>query len=201
MLVDKCQHWLDLEKGRLTSPKFPKNYVDSDLCEWVISSEDSYIIILEFHTFDVCIQNFFFNYKLCSAIFLQLEEGYDFLTVYNGKSQESEMLESLTGHLNIDPIVSTGNNIFIKFETNDSGNKKGFNVTINTMKKDPICQPFLDLNNLKLRSPDIDKEDFICNWLITAQTQQMGAYVQLKFTNIIVSLKFISMINEMPPRL
>ena len=59
MLVDKCQHWLDLEKGKLTSPKFPKNYVDSDFCEWVISSEDNYIIILDFHTFDVCIQHFF----------------------------------------------------------------------------------------------------------------------------------------------
>ena len=123
------------------------------------------------------------------------------MTVYDGKTQHSDILESLTGHLNLDPIVSTANNIYIKFETNDSGNKKGFNVTINTMKKDPICQTFLDLNNLKLRSPDIDKEDFICNWLITAQTQQMGVYVQLKFTNIIVSLKLISMNSEIPPKI
>ena len=127
------------------------------------------------------------------------------MTVYDGKTQHSDILESLTGHLNLDPIVSTANNIYIKFETNDSGNKKGFNVTINTMKKDPICQTFLDLNNLKLRSPDINKEDVICNWLITArtqpQTQQMGVYVHLKFTNIIVSLKLISMNSEIPPKI
>ena len=51
--VDKCQYWLDLENGQLTSPKHPNNYGNNELCSWTISVTDSYIIILDFHYFDV----------------------------------------------------------------------------------------------------------------------------------------------------
>ena len=51
--VDKCQYWLDLENGKLTSPKHPKNYGNNESCSWTISATDNNIIILDFHNFDV----------------------------------------------------------------------------------------------------------------------------------------------------
>ena len=114
-----------------------------------------------------------------------MEQEHDYLVVYDGKTEASPVLELLTGDLVLPPIVSTANNIHIKFLSDIDGNAKGFNVSINTMKMDPICQLAVDYLNMKIKSPNVNKERFICNWLITAQT---GQYVTLKFTTFNVSL-------------
>ena len=108
-----------------------------------------------------------------------MEEGHDFLIVYDGRTKDSPLLSSLTGDLNLDPIISTGNNIFITFESDEFGNRKGFNISINTMKMDPICQLALDYFNWKLKSPNVNKEGLTCNWVITAD---IGFYIKLKMT-------------------
>ena len=109
------------------------------------------------------------------------------MIIYDGKNGTSPISKSLTGNLTpilTYPIVSTGNNIYIEFMSDNDGDRKGFNASISTMKKDPICQLSLDYLNLKLKSPNFNKE---CNWLITAQT---GQHVILKFSTLDVSLCF-----------
>ena len=66
--VDKCQYWLDLENGKLTSPKHPINYGNNESCSWTISATDSNIIILDFHNFDV---NIYFIYMLGDLLFFK----------------------------------------------------------------------------------------------------------------------------------
>ena len=107
-----------------------------------------------------------------------MEQEHDYLVVYDGKTETSPVLELLTGDLVLPPIVSTGNNMHIKFLSDTDGDGKGFNASINTMKMDPICQLALDYLNMKFKSPTVKKEGLKCNWLISAQT---GQYVILKF--------------------
>ena len=107
-----------------------------------------------------------------------MEQEHDYLVVYDGKTEASPVLELLTGDLVLPPIVSTGNNMHIKFLSDTDGDGKGFNASINTMKMDPICQLALDYLNMKFKSPTVKKEGLKCNWLISAQT---GQYVILKF--------------------
>ena len=114
-----------------------------------------------------------------------MEQEHDYLVVYDGKTEASPVLELLTGDLVLPPIVSTGNNMHIKFLSDTDGDGKGFNASINTMKKDPICQLTLDYLSMKLKSPSVNKGILKCNWLITAKT---GHYVLLKFTSFNVSL-------------
>ena len=114
-----------------------------------------------------------------------MEQEHDYLIVYDGKTEASPILEILTGNLVLLPIVSTENNIHIKFSSDIDGVRTGFNASINTMKKDPICQLTLDYLSMKLKSPSVNKGILKCNWLITAKT---GHYVLLKFTKFNVSL-------------
>ena len=51
--IDPCQEWLDVEKGRLMNPTFPKNYSNNVLCTWIIKAPDDSIVTVEIKSFHV----------------------------------------------------------------------------------------------------------------------------------------------------
>ena len=61
---------------------------------------------------------------------LQLEDTNDFLYIYNGGSDESEMVEKLTGQINDTKISIPGNQMFLVFKTNHEIVAKGFYTLI-----------------------------------------------------------------------
>ena len=61
---------------------------------------------------------------------LQLEDTYDFLDIYNGGSDNSEMVASLAGKLNDVKISISGNQMFLVFKTNNEIVSKGFHAMI-----------------------------------------------------------------------
>ena len=65
-------------------------------------------------------------------IFLQLEDNNDFLHIYDGGSDNAEIVvANLTGTINETKIVSIpGNQIFVVFTTNKEIVGKGFNALI-----------------------------------------------------------------------
>ena len=61
---------------------------------------------------------------------LQLEDIIDYLSIYNGGSNNSELVETLTGQMNDTTISISGNQMFLVFQTNNEIVKKGFIAVI-----------------------------------------------------------------------
>ena len=61
---------------------------------------------------------------------LQLEDGKDFLSIYDGGSDDSEMVAKLTGQMNGTKISIQGNQMFVVFNTNEDSVIKGFHALI-----------------------------------------------------------------------
>ena len=63
---------------------------------------------------------------------LQTDSGYDFVTIYDGSNpnDQSTQIEKLSGNLGSFNISSSGNSLFVKFESDSSFSKDGFLATI-----------------------------------------------------------------------
>lgn len=84
------------------------NYQENSNCGWLIIPNDSIVsIALTFHRFD-------------------LENGSDFLTVYDGTSASAPVIGVFTGSDAPQQAVSTGGAMFIKFTSNQTGNNGGW---------------------------------------------------------------------------
>ena len=54
----------------------------------------------------------------------------DYVTIYDGSNYHSSQIAKLAGNLKSFGISSTGNSLFVKFESDGSGNYAGFLATI-----------------------------------------------------------------------
>ena len=53
--AEKCQYWLDISNGWLTSPYHPKHYQNNLDCSWIISTEIDHVITLKFTIFQASV--------------------------------------------------------------------------------------------------------------------------------------------------
>ena len=60
----------------------------------------------------------------------QLESGYDYLKVYDGGSNYSDLIENMTGSYRNTKVSSPRNQMFIEFQTTSTVAKRGFNASI-----------------------------------------------------------------------
>ena len=61
---------------------------------------------------------------------MQVEDGKDYLNIYDGGSDDSELVESLTGELDNKKISVQGNQMFLVFYTNNENVREGFQALI-----------------------------------------------------------------------
>ena len=61
---------------------------------------------------------------------LQNELGSDFVTIYDGPNDQFELIEKLRGNLGSFSISSTGNSLYVKFESDNYYSYGGFLATI-----------------------------------------------------------------------
>ena len=71
-----------------------------------------------------------FSLKTFRLFLLELEDNNDFLDIYNGGSDDSEMVAKFTGEMNDTKISVQGNQIFLVFHTNKDIVRKGFHALI-----------------------------------------------------------------------
>ncbi|XP_078685526.1 bone morphogenetic protein 1-like [Branchiostoma floridae x Branchiostoma belcheri] len=94
--------------GPVTSPNYPDNYGNNENCEWLITVPEGSIIRLTFDSFNT-------------------EFSRDYLTIYDGASDNAPELEELTGDQSqIIPIISTSNTMFLRFTSNKRVQRQGF---------------------------------------------------------------------------
>jgi len=83
------------------------DYVENQNCSWLISPADSVeSITLTFYGFDVHIT--------------------DTLTIYDGSSDDSNIIGSYSGNMIPDDITSSGDELFIRFSSDDQNNGSGW---------------------------------------------------------------------------
>ena len=105
----------------IISPNFPKLYDNNLDCRWRISAPVKDIITLSFSDdFDI-------------------EEGYDFLRIYDGIDIHGRLIQTYSGN-NPTRFIPTGNNLYLQFKTDisagyDQGLKSGFKIEVGTMGK------------------------------------------------------------------
>jgi hypothetical protein len=87
-------------------------YANSQTCSWsIVAKHPSWKIKLEFVSFVV-------------------EETYDYVQIYDGPDVTSRSIKKLTGHLqDIQPIISSSNSMFVKFESDLFGTDVGFVIS------------------------------------------------------------------------
>ncbi|CAL4065145.1 unnamed protein product, partial [Meganyctiphanes norvegica] len=113
-----CYEDFNSSSGVLQSPGFPEQYPQNINCEWTISSVLNTKIKLTFQIFDTADAN-------------------NFLEIRNGFDSSSPMMERLWGQANgsqsfvPEVLFSTGNQIYLHFQTNDAPQGKGFEMMWN----------------------------------------------------------------------
>ena len=68
--------------------------------------------------------------------------NYDFLEIYDGKDTSVNKIGKYGGETIPNDITSSGNQLYLHFESDSSGNYKGFAASFSSGKQDDIMQYF-----------------------------------------------------------
>ncbi|XP_066263243.1 deleted in malignant brain tumors 1 protein-like [Branchiostoma lanceolatum] len=104
-----CGGTLTASEGTVTSPNYPSDYGNNEYCEWTIAAPEGSTVRLTFDSFN-------------------LENGWDFLNIYDGDSDTASLIWSLTGDMSVIPghIISTSNMMLVRFTSDESTTAQGF---------------------------------------------------------------------------
>lgn len=96
--------------GDITGLGLDAMYNNNMVCEWILSVPEGLSVELSFS-------------------FFSTEAGYDFLNIFDGVEPGHGVLQQLTGEIEASKIVSSGNELRIKFESDQTETKAGFSAT------------------------------------------------------------------------
>ncbi|CAH2008152.1 unnamed protein product [Acanthoscelides obtectus] len=109
-------------EGHLESPNFPEEYQPNKECIWKITVPDENQVALKFQSFDVE------NHDSCV---------YDYVEIRDGLTPDSPILKVFCGHKIPPDVISSGNQMLVKFVSDGSVQKGGFSASI--MKEYDEC--------------------------------------------------------------
>ena len=104
-----CPSTTDPLQNSITSPNYPRKYRDDTDCEWRIFASPGGRIRLHFNDFST-------------------ENSNDKLFVYDGPRSSSRQISRLSGSTVPNNIISTGNSLYLRFQTDSSSTSKGFAI-------------------------------------------------------------------------
>jgi len=151
-----CEHEITSHVGTLSSPNWPNRYSSGEDCTWHISTVKGHRIKIMFDEFD---------------LESQPECEYDHVDIYDGRDVSADRIGRFCGSQRPHEMVTSGNEIFIKFESDKSVEKLGFrashtticggNLTANNQEKSLFSHPQYGSTNYN------DGHD--CKWVISAK--------------------------------
>ncbi|XP_042200474.1 bone morphogenetic protein 1-like isoform X2 [Callorhinchus milii] len=106
-----CEHKINSVAGTITSPNWPDKYPSRKECTWEITTTPGHRVKLAFSELDLE------QHQECA---------YDHLEVYDGRDPKAKVLGRLCGSKKPEALTSTFNRIFIKFFSDNSVQKRGF---------------------------------------------------------------------------
>ncbi|XP_052588775.1 bone morphogenetic protein 1 isoform X1 [Peromyscus californicus insignis] len=112
-----CEHKLTSTSGTITSPNWPDKYPSKKECTWAISSTPGHRVKLTFVEMD---------------IESQPECAYDHLEVFDGRDAKAPLLGRFCGTKKPEPVLATGSRMFLRFYSDNSVQRKGFQASHST---------------------------------------------------------------------
>ncbi|KAJ8798564.1 hypothetical protein J1605_016709 [Eschrichtius robustus] len=112
-----CDHRVTSTSGTITSPNWPDKYPSKKECTWAISSTPGHRVKLTFMEMD---------------IESQPECAYDHLEVYDGRDAKAPVLGRFCGSKKPEPVLATGSRMFLRFYSDNSVQRKGFQASHST---------------------------------------------------------------------
>ncbi|KAM9719937.1 neuropilin-1a-like [Menidia menidia] len=162
----------------LTSPGYPATYPPSQQCAWVITApEAGQKILINFNP------HFDLEDRECK---------YDYVEVYNGRDEFSPMLGKFCGKIAPSPIISSGNQLLIKFVSDYETHGAGFSVRYEVFRPGPECSRNFTAPRGTIQTPGFpDKypNNLDCTFMIFAP----------KTSEIVVDFDFFSMEPDTTP--
>ena len=106
-----------MESGKLQSPDFPNNHPDDKICYWIITVSVRLSVALAFENIEESNDT-----ALCHHDYVEIRDGGDVASKRLGKLCENK----LPGDIKY--TQPTGNQLFVKFDSNTCYSRKGFSA-------------------------------------------------------------------------
>ncbi|XP_031132845.1 dorsal-ventral patterning tolloid-like protein 1 isoform X1 [Sander lucioperca] len=113
----ECEHKIHSPSGTLSSPNWPDKYPSRKECTWDITATPGHRIKIAFNEFEIE------QHQECA---------YDHLEAFDGDSDTAAILGRLCGSKIPEQLVSTGNKMYLRFISDASVQRKGFQATHST---------------------------------------------------------------------
>uniref|UniRef100_A0A668AW40 Neuropilin n=1 Tax=Myripristis murdjan TaxID=586833 RepID=A0A668AW40_9TELE len=141
----------------LTSPGYPTSYLPSQRCVWVITAPGPHQRILI---------NFNPHFDLEDR-----ECKYDYVEVRDGVDESGQLVGKYCGKIAPSPVVSSGNQLFIKFVSDYETHGAGFSIRYEIFKTGPECSRNFTSNSGVIKSPGFPEKypnNLDCTFMIFA---------------------------------
>jgi len=118
VLTAECGGEYDEATGVLQSPSYPKTYPPNAKCFFILETQPTKNIRLDFKAFE---------------LEKSFQCRYDYLEIRDGRTSDSRVLAKLCGNKLPNPIISTDNALYIKFVSDRTTSRSGFKTTWRTI--------------------------------------------------------------------
>uniref|UniRef100_A0A669CHT0 Neuropilin n=1 Tax=Oreochromis niloticus TaxID=8128 RepID=A0A669CHT0_ORENI len=156
--INKCGGNIRISTANyLTSPGYPASYPPSQRCVWVISAPGPHQRILI---------NFNPHFDLEDR-----ECKYDYVEVRDGTDESGQLVGKYCGKIAPSPVVSSGNQLFIKFVSDYETHGAGFSIRYEIFKTGPECSRNFTSNSGIIKSPGFPEKypnNLDCTFMIFA---------------------------------
>ncbi|XP_015810319.3 cubilin [Nothobranchius furzeri] len=167
-----CGGLLHVDRGVLSSPRYPENYMPGLNCNWHVMVTPGFRVSVTFHSV-FQIQGYGSG---CSS--------GDYLELRNGPDASSPLLrDRACGSSPPGPLQTTDNNLFVNFVSDASNEGSGFKLTFEAHSQ--ACGGFIELSDFDppgyITSPNYPQnypQNIDCIWVITVPN---GEAVQIDF--------------------
>uniref|UniRef100_A0A669CKU5 Metalloendopeptidase n=1 Tax=Oreochromis niloticus TaxID=8128 RepID=A0A669CKU5_ORENI len=161
----ECEHKIHSPSGTLSSPNWPDKYPSRKECTWDITATPGHRVKITFNEFEIE------QHQECA---------YDHLEAFDGDSDTAAILGRLCGSKIPESLVSTGNKMYLRFISDASVQRKGFQASHSTECGGRL-KAEAHQKNLYSHSQFGDNNypgHTDCEWLLTAE---QGYGIELSF--------------------
>uniref|UniRef100_A0AAR2JQN4 Neuropilin n=1 Tax=Pygocentrus nattereri TaxID=42514 RepID=A0AAR2JQN4_PYGNA len=155
---DKCGENIRITSANyLTSPGYPLSYYPSQKCVWVITAPGAHQrILINFNP------HFDLEDRDCK---------YDYVEVRDGVDETGQLVGKYCGKIAPSPVVSSGNQLFIKFVSDYETHGAGFSIRYEIFKTGPECSRNFTSKSGIIKSPGFPEKypnNLDCTFMIFA---------------------------------
>ncbi|XP_061753832.1 procollagen C-endopeptidase enhancer 2-like isoform X2 [Nerophis ophidion] len=174
--VFHCGGELVAESGFVGSEGFPNHYKPNSKCTWIVTVPEGKVVMLTFRVFDLEADS---------------QCRYDYLDVYNGRSNTVQKLGRFCGTFRPGGLISTTNTMMLEMVSDGETNSRGFVAYFSGAKPYDQDQQFCGGKITKaqgeIKSPNWPNNKYpsgtSCSWLITVDADKV---IQVNFDKFVL---------------